>query len=331
MALTVRVASFLALLSSARADCAFTQDCLIYTSPDCRPHGIPPGKKAAPYAGPPMFNVCPQYPEVCCSAAQMQSLWLNFKLIFSAFGDPQLQGCPACAQNVKDFWCAFSCSPNQTDFLVVLPDLNMTDPLHPDVPPVTVFHPQLNMQRDYSCAAYAACANTGKVLEDVALGTCEGFFEYQGQVEAIGQGHTFIEFNFNASGGNRSANSPFSTPSVLSVPVHSCCNYEGAFNVPPTPGNTSCPCSTCAGMCSGGTCAGAGSDYPGLSDVDLPVLNGINGMFLSIMYSVTVGLSIIIVLGRRNGLCGGQLVALDSPRSWGGWGGGDAVAKWAST
>ena len=311
--------ALLALAPGVRADCAFTEDCINSSGPDCRPKAVPNGTKPGPLI-PPVFNVCPQYGnEQCCSVDQREQLFINFKLIDSAFGKPESGGCPACAANLKGFWCAFTCHPNQTAFIDVLPDISKVDPLDPNNPnyPYTVFHPVVHFAPGYACDSYAPCPKTGKVAEVASLSTCEGFYNYQGQIEGIGQGHTFIDFVFNSS-----------RPGALSQGVSSCCNYNGTYDAkgdwipynPPGVPNSSCPCSTCAGMCAGGRCPGAGSAFPGLGDSHDQPLNGINVVFLVAMYSVTLLLSVTVVFSRRCGFCGGVAVQPESPRTWHMWG-----------
>ena len=249
-------------------------------------------------------NVCPQFPEVCCSDYQMcarapayfsccsaacppsalpltlhpripprfrNSLHINFKGIWAAFGDIAGGGCPGCYQNVVNFWCGYTCAPNQSDFVAFLGTADKVDPVSQGT--YTVALTETAIDTDYACAAnfsvFGSCASTGKVQEFSPLQTCEGFFDYQGQTEAIQTGLSFMTFNYSSSGSAPAANSS------LSWPLYSCCNFPASITSdsplpwPPSPAdgpNMSCPCATCAGMCSGGQCRGgsASGAYAGL-------------------------------------------------------------------
>lgn len=51
---------------------------------------------------------------VCCSYDQLQTLELNLKKV-----DPLLSSCPACRKNFYDFFCKFTCLPDQSTFLQI--------------------------------------------------------------------------------------------------------------------------------------------------------------------------------------------------------------------
>ncbi|RCK63902.1 Niemann-Pick type C-related protein 1 [Candida viswanathii] len=52
---------------------------------------------------------------ICCSPEQIDSLELNLKRV-----DPLISSCPACRKNFYDFFCQFSCSPNESQFVEIL-------------------------------------------------------------------------------------------------------------------------------------------------------------------------------------------------------------------
>jgi hypothetical protein len=57
---------------------------------------------------------CPDYvgKKVCCSAAQNIDLRDNFNSLDIVFGSGY-GGCDICSINLKRFWCAFTCDPEQ--------------------------------------------------------------------------------------------------------------------------------------------------------------------------------------------------------------------------
>lgn len=70
------------------------------------------------YDGPKEGNVCEEFIEDgCCNHFQMAALSFNFLLLDSAFGNLEAGGCPACTANIKKLYCAFTCSPNQADWV----------------------------------------------------------------------------------------------------------------------------------------------------------------------------------------------------------------------
>lgn len=265
------------LLSRTFGKCVMTQDCAIDPShPECMPRARTGANTnsdsfiPAPYTGPAMFNVCPQYDNVCCSNVQMQTLFVSFLGIAAAFGSPSNNGCPACLANVILFWCKYTCDPEQGLFLTVGNTSQRVDPVSQKT--LTVLNTAITIDNTTACATFESCKGTGKVKEFPPMQTCEGFFTYQGQTESIQDGRTFIDINYTNVNDNH----------TLGFPLSSCCNYnpnycpttipfkKGCTNALGTSSsiNASCPCTSCTGMCTGGKCAGAGSsDYPNLGAV----------------------------------------------------------------
>lgn len=56
-----------------------------------------------------------EFEYICCSPEQIDSLELNLKRV-----DPLISSCPACRKNFYDFFCRFSCSPNESQFVEIL-------------------------------------------------------------------------------------------------------------------------------------------------------------------------------------------------------------------
>jgi hypothetical protein len=227
------------------------------------------------------------------------ALHTNFKGIWAAFGDISGGGCPGCYQNVVDFWCSYTCSPNNADFVKVLGLDSKTDPVGGGQ--YTVETLAVNISMDYACSVYGSCSGTGKVKEFSPLQNCEGFFNYQGETEAIYSGLSFITFSFVPTGGPNATSSP---PLLDSRPF-SCCNFPSSMS--PTaqgPGNgtnMSCPCANCPDMCAGGTCPGAGSEFAGLGVSPDDPLSGFDGGTVLWTFSAVVAASIATVMWRSWG------------------------------
>ncbi len=274
------------------------------------------------------------------------SLHVNFKGIWAAFGEIAGGGCPGCYQNVVNFWCAYTCSPAQDAYVSWVGTDTKVDPVGGGVYTVGVSEATLDTQ--YACAMYDTCTSTGKVKEFSPLQSCEGFMKYQGQTEAIFTGLSYIEFNFSSSssssGGGNSSNSsgsgsggsgsasataaPAAAPGTgsLSWPLYSCCNFPAAISPdaplpwPPSAvggANISCPCASCKGMCSGGQCLGGGGGaYAGLGvSPDNPLLgfnSGIIQIFASCVMAVCVPLVLWRALGEGEG--GEDAVAVEASK-----------------
>jgi hypothetical protein len=194
---------------------------------------------------------------------------------------------------VIEFWCAYTCSPNQTNYVNGTGLAQKVDPLGSGV--YTVFTTTATLDTHYACDMFSTCSATGKVKEFSPLQTCEGFLKYQGETEAISTGLSFIEFEF-ANASNR-------TVPPMITPLYSCCNFPSTIN-PTTPGagngsNISCPCASCAGMCAGGACLGgqAGA-YQGLGYAPDDPLLGFNSSIIAIVAGLVLAVSIPLVLWR---------------------------------
>ena len=220
---------------------------------------------------------------------------MNFESIWAAFGDVGGGGCPACFRNVVNFWCEYTCSPRQAEFVATAGLATKTDPVSGSPFIVETF--DVSLDTATACGMFDSCASTGKVKEFSPLQTCEGFMTYQGQTEAIQTGLTFITCNYTTPERAAAAGR-----GVLANALHSCCNYpanigpdnKGALNVT----NTSCPCASCAGMCAGGRCSGGGSQYAGLGQSPDDPLNGFDGDTVAIVAGFVGGMSVFIVAWR---------------------------------
>ncbi|EJD53697.1 multidrug efflux transporter AcrB transmembrane domain-containing protein [Auricularia subglabra TFB-10046 SS5] len=94
----------------------------------CGRKGIFGAELPCPYTGPPvepdtdkfrttLVSVCgPDFAQgpVCCTQAQVEALHENLGMASS-----MISSCPACHNNFRDFFCSFTCSPNQGNFVNV--------------------------------------------------------------------------------------------------------------------------------------------------------------------------------------------------------------------
>ena len=95
---------------------------------------------------------------VCCEAEQVEALSSNLDQ-----AEPLISSCPACRNNFRNFFCSFTCSPNQSQFLDVSSQQD-TDGKHgPAVKSVEYW-----VAEDYRQGFYDSCKN-------VKFGASNGF------------------------------------------------------------------------------------------------------------------------------------------------------------
>ncbi len=146
-----------------------------------------------------------------------------------------LAGCPACAENVQNFWCNYVCSPNQT-FVEILGVKEVPDPENaPNI--ATVLEVNVLVDKASACSLFASCADTTYVHEDAALGDCQGFLRFQGQTEALGHGN---DINFIFTNSSTPPNAP-----RMFLDNLSCANYT----LPGANTSAACDCSVCSAAC----------------------------------------------------------------------------------
>ena len=251
-----------------------------------------------PYTGA-VPNQCPQWDSVCCSDTQMQDFAVDVLGVYAEFGDIGDGGCPACYQNcasaharalsarttytcahtfmlpphthtpplllfartVVNFWCQFTCSPNQASFVQPKGYVKVVDPVSGSS--VIVLHAAANVSRDYACGTFESCASTDKVVEYPPLQSCEGFFSYMATIESVEDSSMLIDLNYTEPSGDSGA-------LAISGPAYDCCSFN-LSTAPPAPlqplppnppgaPNSTCPCTTCKAMCPGGGGCKGGSE-----------------------------------------------------------------------
>ncbi|CAG9464392.1 unnamed protein product [Pedinophyceae sp. YPF-701] len=68
----------------------------------------------------------------CCSAEQVSGLAMQVELALVF-----IEGCPACSHNFRHFFCSFTCSPRQAEFVRVTASKPVAEPTTPPAPPPT--------------------------------------------------------------------------------------------------------------------------------------------------------------------------------------------------
>lgn len=177
------IAAATLLLAAARVagDCVITQD-----------WGAPTPRKAVGTETKPFANLnlaCPQYQSSgCCNGYQDINLFINENLITLGFGVTSDGGCPACAANMKAFWCAFTCSPEQDRWMKVLGNGTA------DGAPVLFI--EMLVSAEFACATFDSCKNTANAARISEMHAAEGLFNYLGNgPQAITHG-TYVTFTY---------------------------------------------------------------------------------------------------------------------------------------
>lgn len=332
----MRTASLLvamaALLNSARAYCVMNQTC-----PSAGQNGCVPGRATDPEPFVPastILSICPQYSSsACCNPTQISQLQTSALLLNVAFN--LVGGCTACYANLMEFWCAFTCSPEQHKFMEVMEIQNVTQ--QGFFGPVTfpVRHIEMLMDAFWSCSVTASCSDTDFFKEDSNLQICESMWNFFGSGAQALQHGTNITFSYvkaqasagpvvataqGRAGRHAEAHQPDTIPPLpsgvptldvpLSRPWYSCCSFPINMS-DPSAGNTSCPCSACSGVCGTNACYGgitpavhgngnaASVIVPNLGVVNHNIFDGgINFIALPIYYALLVGLTGVYYLWR---------------------------------
>lgn len=196
-----------------------------------------------------------------------------------------------------NFWCQFTCSPNQSSFVDVLGIEKKPDPGGAGM--FTVLHTSAAVSKTFACGVFQSCQDTSKVKENPVLQNCESFFIFQGETEAITTGNMFIDFNYT---GNATA-----AGTVIDQPLFSCCNFNLSLASkpplqplpPPAYGapNVSCPCASCRGMCAGGSCGATSQDLPDAFDGN--TLKGFNAVTVGAFWGTLLVVGATVLVSRR--------------------------------
>ncbi|KAF7971767.1 hypothetical protein HWV62_19943 [Athelia sp. TMB] len=150
-----------------------------------------------PYDGPPLdpedqeardllVSVCgDSFAEgpVCCTSEQLETLNTNLKQ-----AEPIISSCPACRNNFRQFFCSFTCSPNQANFLEVTSTQEL--PTGATAVQSVNFH----VAKDFGEAFYGSCENVQiPAANDFAMTFIGGgaknyteFFKFLGDEKPLG-------------------------------------------------------------------------------------------------------------------------------------------------
>lgn len=227
--------------------------------------------------------MCPEYTNSsCCNQYQNGKLSFNFFLI-NAFGGAYGNG--ACVANLQRLWCSFTCAPDQARIL----DVNGVV----STPSGDALATTMYVDREWACGLWASCK--GVALAST-FSTLEQFLAYQSST-GVSIGHSITSFEYVEPGA----------PRGMTAPVFDCCSYPASLDTPGAPGNTSSPCTYCAGTCGTEPCytgmapggaAGGGSSASSSAAIDAPLdgaLYGFEWLPLAVLYGVLALFSAMVV------------------------------------
>ncbi|KAG9119876.1 hypothetical protein FRC07_004882, partial [Ceratobasidium sp. 392] len=192
-----------------------------------------------PYDGPPqeldaegkqlLASVCgPKFAQgpVCCTTEQIQTLKSNFQT-----PDQLVSSCPACMNNFHEFYCHFTCSPHQADFVTVTSTQKNDEQ-------TAVKSVDFRVAESYGSGFYDSCKDVkfGGINDNAMLLIGGGATNYQGFLKFMGTeqpvGSPF-QINFPPQHN-------FTSGSALEVPPRNCA-ASGLDN--------RCTCFDCPSVC----------------------------------------------------------------------------------
>lgn len=258
--------------------CAFTQNCNNAAMGDCNP---PDSRLFDPqnfnYTSP--FQ-CPEFNDtVCCNNDQNTLLKNSFNLINFTFGSGA-NGCDLCGANLMRFWCHFTCSPNQANFVSAFDHILVPDPFTPGLN-VTVLNVTFKIDPNTACEMYQSCKKTPYVTEVSAMNSAEGLLNFLGSnAVATGLEKIIMIYSNNAS----------DTP--LNITLNDCNQKFYMKDQYGYPISKNCTCNNCDTAC------GATADLE-LILHPMDVMEGFDTTLIIVFYCAVIAETLICLLGRR--------------------------------
>jgi Niemann-Pick C1 protein len=183
-------------------------------------------------------KICPQrYADAaCCDVHQFDRLKDHVGEAYGILGR-----CPACYQNLVTFWCAFTCSPDQSLFVDIVDTAIGTEGKR------VVNHTHYTLSHEFSYGFFDACdyvrfGPTGLRVMQVIFqaSTPLQFFQYMGKEKPAGESPIQVDFTVEPKGAATGAmaehvnpcNSSVYTLQCSCVDCPSACNPGGGSNSP---------------------------------------------------------------------------------------------------
>ncbi|BGP45045.1 niemann-Pick type C-related protein 1 [Rhodotorula kratochvilovae] len=157
----------------------------------------------------------------CCTLGQLETLEASL-----AQAEPLLASCPACRNNFRRFYCAFTCSPDQSLFLAV----TATQTLSKDGEQREgVKRVEFSVADEFGDGFFDSCkgvkfgATNGFAMDLIGGGATDwlSFLRYMGQERALGS-----PFEIAFPSPSSPPNASFPAPTPLSLPALSCASAD---------------------------------------------------------------------------------------------------------
>ncbi|GAA5896843.1 sphingolipid transporter [Sporobolomyces salmoneus] len=175
----------------------------------------------------------------CCTLGQLETLSSSLSQ-----ADPLISSCPACRINFRQFYCHFTCSPDQSQFLTV----TSTQILKKDGKErEAVKSVEFSVSEEYGKGFFDSCkgvkfgATNGYAMDLIGGGATDylSFLRYMGTERSLGSPFQ-IDFPAPPSSSSPSTNSSLSPPVPLDISSYSCSSSDPAIR---------CACPDCEEVC----------------------------------------------------------------------------------
>ncbi|GAA5890203.1 hypothetical protein JCM8208_002734 [Rhodotorula glutinis] len=179
----------------------------------------------------------------CCTLGQLDLLQASL-----AQAEPLLASCPACRNNFRQFYCHFTCSPDQSLFVAVTATQTLSDKAGKPVEAVKsvdfAVSPEFGAGFFDSCKGVKFGATNGFAMDLIGGGATDylSFLRYMGQERALGSPFQ-IDFPSLSSPSlllTSSSNTSLPAPTPLDIPPISCASSNPAER---------CACPDCPSVC----------------------------------------------------------------------------------
>lgn len=264
------------LLSPVSSTCAFTQKCNNAAMGDC----FPPTKQIAEpttYTYTNKFQ-CPEFKgPVCCNDDQNTLLKNSFNLINFTFGSGA-SGCDLCGANLMRFWCYFTCSPVQHNYVDAYDHIIVPDPFTPGKN-LTVLNVTFKIDPDTACEMYTSCKKTPYVSQVSAMNSAEGLLNFLGN-NAVATGLEKITMIYSTN----------ATATPLNLTLHNCNETFNGTDQYGYPIGKNCTCNNCESSC---------STTKALAIPPMDVMDSFNPVVIIAFYCAAVAETLICLFMRR--------------------------------
>ncbi|GAA5943863.1 sphingolipid transporter [Sporobolomyces koalae] len=173
--------------------------------------------------------------DTCCTLGQLETLATSL-----AQADPLISSCPACRINFRRFYCQFTCSPDQSQFLTVTETQTLKKDGHDREAVKTV---EFAVSAPYGQGFFDSCrgvkfgATNGYAMDLIGGGATDylSFLRYMGQERALGS-----PFQIDFPSDTNSTTLALSPAVPLSISPHPCSSSDP---------NIRCACPDCPDVC----------------------------------------------------------------------------------